>query len=425
MSLVWLAFKDVKYRKLRSFLTALGVAIGIAAMISLLSVTEGMRVRILGEVSAMGADTLMILPGTSRTPTFIAQLQRLARTSPAMLRSLTTKDLKEVEKIDEVKVASPQLGMSFFSILLGATKGKAKVVYAGKLRYLPVLGVMPSKQEEVENANVVEGRYLSDKDKYAAVLGWRIAKEAFDEEVRVGKKIEINGKDFTVLGILEETGQRLELTDYTIYIPLDSAREVFGNEFGKDEISLIVVKVKEGEDVQEVSQKIEGVLMKSRGIKREEDKDFTVLTPQYTARVVGNITTILDVFLGSIATISLIVAGIGIMNTMFTTIREKTREIGIMKAIGARNRQILTLFLWEAVIISIFGGLLGLGLSVVLSQGISQIGMLFLERPFLVVITPQTVIGALLFSTLIGIVSGIIPSYKASKLEPAVALRYE
>ena len=121
----------------------------------------------------------------------------------------------------------------------------------------------------------------------------------------------------------------------------------------------------------------------------------------------------------------MIVAGVGIMNTMFTTVREKVREIGIMKAIGARNRQILVLFLWEAVIIGLLGGILGLGMSIVLSQGISHIGTTFSGRPLLVVITPQLVIGASLFSALIGILSGIVPAYKASKLEPAVALRYE
>ncbi len=424
MSLVWLAFKDVRYRKLRSFLTALGVAIGIAAVVSLISITEGMRVRILGEVRAMGSDTLMILPGTSKTPTSIAQLEEMSRTS-VKVGVLTEKDLREVEKVDEVEVASPQLGMSFFSLLRGAMKGKAKVVYRREVRYLPVLGVVPSKQVKVENAEVVEGRYLSDNDKYAAVLGWKIAKEAFGEDVKVGKKIEINGKDFTVVGVLEETGQRLELTDYTVYIPMDAARQIFANEFKEDEISLIVVKIKENEDVQEVANKIEEILMKSRDIKTEEEKDFTVLTPQYTAKVVNNIILVLDIFLGSIAAISLIVAGVGIMNTMFTTVREKVREIGIMKAIGARNRQILVLFLWEAVIIGLLGGILGLGMSIVLSQGISHIGTTFSGRPLLVVITPQLVIGASLFSALIGILSGIVPAYKASKLEPAVALRYE
>ncbi len=413
LEFVFMAIRDINNNRVRSFLTSLGVVVGVAAIIALVSLTKGLRNAILEELLKSEADVIQIFPGGAIALGHMAEEQvGLAKT----VGKLTDKDVKIIEAVDGVEIVSKQIGE-----LLIASKKQPKVYYGDEVLEISVIGIEPEKFLEITRRKVYEGRFLNEKDKYSCVIGWEVAKNEFSKEIELKKKIKIENYTCKVVGILEKEGNPITGYDKAILIPLSFAKEIYN----KGDYSSIYVKVKKDYNVEDVAEEIDKELMKNHKVK-EDNKDYIIITPNILKNIVDSILTILSIFLGGIASISLIVAGIGIMNTMLITVTEKTREIGIMKAVGATNSDVLLIFLIHSALIGLIGGIVGIVFGYGLAKLIGIIGLLMPEHIYINPSLDGITVGiAIIFSTLIGIVSGYYPSRKASLLNPIDALRYE
>lgn len=411
--LISIVLRNIRQRRFRSWLTVLGILIGVAALVALVSVTEGIEAAIVQELTVTGSDTISIIPERVETG------GRFGEFPMEGVTKLTERDVKEISRIPGVEVISPRLG----SLIVRGEEVITTAEYRGERAKVSTIGVDPKAQEAIEVAGIVEGRYLIPSDRHAAVLGWDIAKGTFDEDVKVRKTIKINGEEFRVVGILEKTGGGFGTADKAIFIPLRMAREIFRG-FGEDEFSTIVVKTSPGADVEEVASEIEARLLKLHGLKKEE-ADFTVVTQELIGRMVGNIMGIITLAIGGIASIALVVGGIGIMNTMVVSVMERTREIGIMKAVGATDRSVMGLFIAESGLMGLAGGALGVALGTGLSKMVGMAGYFFMGEPFPTIVTLKLVAAGLVFALVVGILSGYYPARKAAKMDPVDALRYE
>jgi len=242
----------------------------------------------------------------------------------------------------------------------------------------------------------------------------------FDEGVDLRDKLIIQGKEFRVVGVMEQIGNPAD--DSQVYIPLETAKEIFDKE---DEIDMVYVQIKAGFEPNEVAENIEKKLRKARDEKKGEET-FSVQTFEQLLETFSNIFAVVQGVLVGIAAISLLVGGIGIMNTMYTAVLERTKEIGTMKAIGAKNSDILWIFLFESGLLGLVGGAVGILIGIGLAKGTEYVATTALGTPFLQASFPlYLIVGALAFSFLIGTASGILPAMQAAKLKPADALRYE
>lgn len=385
--LLRLSISNILHERRRSWLTVIGIFIGIAAVVGLVSIGEGLEQSIVGEFESIGADKIQVVAS-----------------------DLTDDDIAVVSRADGVEIAA------------GYFQTSKPVAYRGETSFALVVGVPTGDGldmiQEVSSTGVSSGRHLRSTDRTSVVITETIAENLFESEVGVRDKIRINNTDFRVVGIVEPSGPQFESW---LFLPIDQARDLFNREA---ELTRIVVQARSGEAVDETAENIEEELRRDRGLE-EGEEDFTVFTMQDIFRSFQNILGVVQAIVLGIASISLLVGGVGIMNTMYTAVTERTRDIGVMKAVGARNRQILTVFLFESGIIGFIGGVLGVLLGVVLSIGAIQVARQFTSLPVGVAISPQLVIGVLLFSTLVGMVSGVLPARKAARLEPVDALRYE
>jgi len=390
--IVW---NDIKERKIRSFLTMLGIAIGIAAIISLVSVGEGLKNAIMRQVEQFGANKIIVMP--------FAEIGR----GPSLGTSYFIKrDVERVEKVKGVDIAAPFLIKTL------------EVSYKGENKFSMVTGIEPEKSkrmfEDVQGYELEAGRFFGRNDKNSVILGNAVAHDMFEDEIEIGDRVKIGDEKFKVVGIFKEIGNRID--DSMIVVPMDKLRELTNSE---EEVTLILVGANDADRVDDVAKRIEKTLE-----KYYERGTFTVLTSQQLAERLKMISLTLTVFLGGIASISLIVAGIGIANTMLMTIMERTREIGIMKAIGATNKDVMKIFLIESIALSVVGGILGCIFGVVGSKALSKYS--FATGVTLrTAITPTLLLFGLVFSIVVGVLFGLWPAYKAAKLNPVEALRYE
>ena len=274
--------------------------------------------------------------------------------------------------------------------------------------------------DDMQQFTIKHGRNLKETDKYTALIGIEIAEgNVFEKEVKLRDKITINKKDFKVVGIMERIGNKQD--DSQIYIPMETARVVLDE---PEDLMMIMVQVKEGIDPAKVAEDIEEVLRD----ERDEDvgeESFSVSTSEQLMDSMGDILGMVQAVIIGIAGISLFVGGIGIMNTMYTTVLERTKEIGIMKAVGARNSNVMLMFLIESGILGMVGGGIGCLLGILMAKGVdvyaAQAGFAMLEAH----LSFSLIMGALLFSFLVGCISGVLPARQAANLKPVDALRYE
>jgi putative ABC transport system permease protein len=315
---------------------------------------------------------------------------------------------------------------------MGSVSGNADVTYSSKTaKDISVNGVDTETWANIETTELSSGRYLKQGDMYSVVIGESIAESTFNKEITINTKILIEGKSFNVVGIL--SGGR------TIYMPIDVARDIL-EDVGDDEFSSISVKIEDVDLANETVTAITKKLMLSRGILDEKKKDFSVTNPTSMQETMKETMSTMTLFLGAIAAISLIVGAIGIANTMFTSVLEKTKEIGIMKAIGTQNKDILTMFLLNSGLIGLVGGIGGVILGALSSAAINTFagigtissggggpgrGGMFSMIGGSSIVSFQLIGGAILFAVLIGMIAGAIPAYRASRLNPVDALRYE
>ena len=385
--------KHMKHRQLRSWLTILGVVIGIAAIVSLVSIGAGLENAIVEQFSALGADKIRIIPEGLTGP-------------PAGVEGLTDDDVDTVEDV---------IGVDWVS---GITMSYATIEYDNQEDIMFVKGYPGDLASEGKidiDVSLVEGDWYSETESKSVVIGHSVAYEVFDEEIMLKNDILIDEEKFKVIGILEQIGD--QGSDQVVYMNFDYAREKF--EMG-DSVNAIVIAVEAGEDMDELVENIEKDLERDRG-----DDNFDVFTPEQLLDQLGSILSVVQFLLGGIAAISLVVGGIGIMNSMYTSVLERTRQIGVMKAVGASRWEIMLIFMIEAGLIGVVGGLAGVLFGVGFAFAVQGVAGL-LGFSLLKIQVEWTVIAfALVFAFVIGMISGILPAYRAASLKAVDALRWE
>ena len=398
-----IALRNLLHRRLRTFLTLIGIFIGIAAVVSLISLAQGFQNYLETEFKQLGADKILITPSGSSFG---------ATTSS---NPLTLDDLAVVQKVNGVKE------VGFYRFKPGKVEwGKNDLVYAGVMYY--DLGEGRKLMEEVMTLDVSEGRMLKESDRSKAFIGYDYANyNGFDRNIHPGNKINVNGVEFEVVGIAEKIGNPND--DRAVYLTEYGYEKVFGDP--GDDINAIFVRVNEGKQPSEVLKNIEKALRDHRNLKKGQE-DFEAQTFEDLIKSFLTILNIVGFVLIGIAAISLVVGGIGIMNTMYTAVVERTKEIGIMKAIGARNSDILSLFLIESGFLGLIGGALGVIIGIGFAKLVEFVGINFIGTELLRAAMPfWLIIGALGFAFILGSVSGLLPARQASKMNPVDALRAE
>ena len=388
-----MAVNSLGSRKLRSWLTLIGVGIGIFAVISLITLGNGLRNAVGSQFDMLAADRIMIIPsGTMGIP--------------GGASSLDDSDRDAIERMKEIDYAT---SMVRSPVLINYGDEE----YFGSFRGLYIKNIEQSFEEiDIELSS---GRMLCEKDKFSLIIGYDLANEVFDKKVHVGNSLIIKGKKFRVIGIFEKVGDSLE--DNMVFMPVDTAQDIL--DYG-DALSAISATVKMGYDIEKTMDDVEKLLIKRHGVD-----DIEVTNPKQIQVDINQILGIAQYVFVGVALISLIVGGIGIMNSMYTSVLERTRDIGIMKAIGATNEDILLIFLIESGFIGLVGGIIGIGLGVGLAKlvefAVIQSGYSVLS----IEISGGLLVFGLSFSILVGVLSGLFPAYQASKLKPVDALRYE
>ncbi len=399
-----LPWKEMQRRKLRSLLTLFGIVVGIAAVIALIMIGQGLQQAIMGQIAAMGSDKLII---SAKGNALNAGLSIDAI-------KITNKDLMTIKHVSGVKQAA------------GFIYSTAKIEFNDKVRYNFVYGFPTRAEENVlinsgQNYKLLTGGNLEKGDKYKAVAGYEYTNpDLFGKELVVGNKIKIQGQEFKTIGMWQKTGSPPD--DSAVIIPLDTYQELFKKD---DELGLIIVQINPGEDLALMEERIRKELRKQRHLD-EGKEDFTIQSPEQLAAAFGTILTVVQVVLIGIAAISLFVGGIGIMNTMFTAVLQRTKEVGLFKAVGATNGQILLLFLIESGLYGIIGGVIGVIVGVGVAKIAEEVIAYFIGAAFFVLhLNFLLLFGAVLFSFIVGCVSGIAPARRAAKLNPIESLRYE
>ena len=413
------ALDGLVVNKMRSGLTMLGVVIGVAAVIALMSIGEGAQASITGEISAIGSNLLIVRPGV-----VVMGPGRSMGNSGGAVTTLTYADAEAIANPDNVPDAA---------VVAPVFEQSTQVVFGNENINANVVGTTAEYQDTVE-MEVARGRFIEEKDvngrSNVAVLGYQVAQDLFGGFDPLGKKIKVslsgvNGGrvSLTVVGVLEEKGDSMiSSADDMIFVPITTAQtKIFDgrNPLGEFIVTRIsIVAASEDRTDAAVSQ-IETLLLARHNIGPDEDADFSVVSQADLLDMATQIADIMTIFLGSIAGISLLVGGIGIMNIMLVSVTERTREIGLRKAVGARKADILTQFLLEAVVLSLLGGVIGILLGVGLGKLVDMTGMM--ES----LVTLDSVLMAVGFSLAIGLFFGIYPANQAAGLNPIEALRYE
>ena len=396
--------------KLRSALTILGIVIGVAAVIAMLSIGKGAQQSITNQIESIGTNLVYITPGSTS--------QGGVRSAGGSAATLTQQDANALVGLPGVVVVAPEVD------------GRAQLVYMGNNANARLVGTTPDYQT-MSNLTLADGSFIS-QDNVAAnspvvVLGNTIATDLFGGTLgAVGQNIMIQNQPYKVIGVLNSKGGTGFLNqDQQIFVPITTAQtRLVGTTFfrGGNVVNTINVQADSPNDVKSVEAEITSVLETRHNVAPGSD-DFTVTSQQDTLSAITTVTNTLSIFLGGIAGISLMVGGIGIMNIMLTTVTERTHEIGLRKAIGARRNDILLQFLVEAITLSLLGGIIGVMLGWGIAQGIGHVSLGGSN------ITPVVSLGSVLLATLfslaVGLFFGIYPAARASRLQPVEALRYE
>ena len=396
-----MAWASLIANKMRSILTMLGIIIGVAAVIALVSIGNGVKQDIQNSISSLGSNLLMVMPGAPRTPG--------VRPSAGSMKSLKVSDYEAISKLDGVKAASPM------------TNGSYVVIYQNKNWTTFVSGVSYNYLD-VNNWSMKSGRFLSEKNvqnrERVAVVGKTVVKNLFGDEDPVGAEIRVKNIPFRIIGVLNSKGSGAMGNDQDdmVIIPYTTAMERVE---GVDYLRMIYVTGKDENGIDRLQSDIENLLRVRHGIKDTNLDDFNIQNMNSIMETMEETTGTLTLFLGAVAAISLVVGGIGIMNIMLVSVTERTREIGIRKALGATYSVIVTQFLIEAVVISLMGGIIGIIL------GIGSSKLIGMASGMSTVISIPTIGMSFAFSMAIGLIFGIYPARKAAKLNPIDALHYE
>ncbi|MBU0531945.1 ABC transporter permease [Candidatus Micrarchaeota archaeon] len=400
--IVEFSINSLYHQKLRSFLTVLGIVVGISSVVILVGLVQGLKADVLEQLEDFGPRTIIITPtSTEGGGGGIGAGSSFMPTSGKLFE----KDYERVKRLPEIKSITKVIS------------GRTTITFKDESIDAIVFGIEAGLFDDTVPVELESGRFLEETDSGVAGVGADIA-SGFDEDIKTQSNIYLAGKKFKVVGVLKPTGNSFAPLDNVIFIDFDDARDLFNESLVENEISYIRLTLDEGTDVDAATEEIEDIMMASHRVT-EDEKDFGVISPTFINEQFSGVLDLLAIFLGSIASISLIVGGIGISNTMFMSAMERRKEIGTMKAVGATQSQIRNVFLVESSIIGLLGGIMGLLLAALV--GITLIYLLELTFIFDPVIT----VGALVFSMSIGLISGTFPAIEAAKVDPMVALRYE
>ncbi|MBX3061380.1 MAG: ABC transporter permease [Anaerolineae bacterium] len=403
-----IALIGLSANRLRSLLTMLGIIIGVGAVIALVSFGQGVERYVKQTFQSLGSNLLFVFASAP------------ANNAAAIVQPITLADAEAIAS--PLNAPSVTLVAAQYNLFAAINVGRNSIA-------ITVAGVTPEYQD-IRNWYPLAGRFIDEADinssARVAVLGAAVVEELFDPSIDpLGQQIRINNLPFRVIGVMEERGGSAfgGNEDEALFIPISTAQTRLARARTTDgsyAVSLIMAQAISEERMTVAKQEIEQILRERQNVEFKDEEAFSVITQDQILSVVGNITGLLTVFLGLIAGISLLVGGIGIMNIMLVTVTERTREIGLRKAVGARNEDILLQFLVESVVLSVIGGALGIGLG---SLGAFIGGRLVPELQLAV--TPGAILLATSVSTAIGVLFGLYPARRASRLEPITALRYE
>ncbi len=404
------SLQSLSSNKLRSALTVLGIVIGVAAVIAMLAIGQGAQQSITNQSESIGTNLIYVSPGASRQGGVVS--------AAGTAGTLTLDDAAALQQIPGVVAVAPEVD------------GRAQIVYQGQNLNTRLLGITPDYQT-LSNLSMASGDFISQDNVIAnssvIVLGNAVATNLFgDPNSAVGQTITVNRQPFRVAGVLNPKGGTGFLNqDDQVFVPLTTAqhRLTGNNTFrGANVISVINVQASSPNAVNQVMTDVTNVMRQQHNTAQGTD-DFSVTSQQSVLATATQITNLLSIFLGGIAGISLLVGGIGIMNIMLTTVSERTREIGVRKAIGARRKDIMTQFLIEAMTLSLLGGFIGVALGWIIAQIIGRIQLG--GSAITPVVSLDSILLATLFSMAVGLFFGIYPAARAASLQPVEALRYE
>ena len=423
-----LSLNSLTHRGLRSWLTILGIIIGVAAVVAMLSIGTGMTQSVESQMSGFGADVLTVSAGYTRAEgseggfggrefprMFNGQFGETSETDDSP--TLTDIDISVISSVDGVVAVD------------GIISGRADLKYLAEDVSVSIEGIDPVAWSEMTTSELDSGRFLVSGDGTSVVIGSGVA-EMFEQPLTINTQIKIESKTFEIVGILKESGTGgFGGDDRTVFMIQEAARNIIDT-VDNGEYSSIEFKISDTDYVDEITTNVENALISSRYVT-EDTKDFTITSPTSMLETITSTMQTLSFFLIGIAAISLLVGAIGISNTMFMSVMERTRLIGILKSLGSKNSEIMKLFITESAIIGLMGGLLEIFLGLILVGIISGAGLSFMgmgrmaTTTSVAVVTPELILFSLLFSTVIGVVSGLIPARKAAKLQIVEAMRSE
>jgi putative ABC transport system permease protein len=398
------------HSKLRSWLTIIGIVIGVGAVVGIVSLGDAMQAQVQSRLSTLDLAHMSISPGFSR-----AQSGGFGRFGPRTTTTtveLTDKDIEALRGIPDIKYITGQIS------------GRVNLSYGTESASLSVTGVDPQVWQYMNTITLDSGRLLEPADNDVAVIGSGVSTGIFKKNIGINQIINVDGKSVRVVGILTSQGGG---EDNQIYMPINAAVNVI-TDAKKNVYDSIQVEAQSPDVVDAADTAIVNRLLISRHDNTASGQDFTVTTTESMASTVTSMIDSMTLFLGAIAAVSLIVGAVGIANTMFTSVLEKTKEIGTMKAIGAKNRDILMIFLFNSAMVGFVGGIFGVILGALLSSIFPMIGVTMMRGGgggAGTSISPGLMVSGLTIAVIIGVVSGVVPAYRASKLKPVDALRYE
>jgi putative ABC transport system permease protein len=406
MTNVKMSLSSIRSNRIRSFLTMLGVIIGVMSVVMTVSIGEGVKNQVLTQISNLGSNIITIQPGQPGVDSS-GKIKNIKLTAPISTSTLSEADVATIAAVRGVVAVSPN------AVLTTSVESAETPAYGDG-----VVMATTYDTKNVLNQSVEYGEFFekSDMTKDVAIIGSNVADALYHQRDPIGRAVIIKGHEYIIRGVLSAAPENpLNIGpnyNNAIYIPFDSAKRLMN---GPLQISELNIKVAAGQKLSDITNRIKDALYSAHN----NQYDFTVVSQKEYLNLANQLFTLLTTFVAAVAGISLLVGGIGIMNIMLVSVSERTREIGVRKAIGATNQQILSQFLVEAVVISIFGGIFGVLLSLVASF------ILRISTAIHPSISLETILLATGVSTLVGIIFGITPAIQAARKDPIEALRHQ